>query len=191
MASRPVRDRLTDFFFTVAQRSFADLKLGDEGTISYVANLLARFARADSLHPFRSHDSAATREEGIVKVLSAEQAEALDQEAIVDAREFRKYVGDYTLFMTGIFRAHVERWGYLDYYLQEGQRSYKRVSELDLCLYRAGFLLFKDLADNFEYYSGALDYMRKAYFARQTGDNPFAEFLKKVEGWVASGLSQN
>jgi len=189
MARKTTSDRLTAFFFKIAQRSFADLKLGDEETVTYVANLLSRFARAEKLYPFRG--SEGKHEASIVKLLSLEQADLVDQEALVDAREMRKYVGDYTLFMTGIFRAHVEKWGYLDYYLREGQRSYRRVSELDLCLYRAGFMLFKDLAENFEYYSGALDYMRKAYFAPQLGENPFADFLKKVEGWVASGLSQN
>jgi len=37
----------------------------------------------------------------------------------------RKYVGDYTLFMSGLFRRFVERGGYLNYYLEEGARSYR------------------------------------------------------------------
>jgi len=32
--------------------------------------------------------------------------------------------GDYALFMSGIFRNHVQGKGSLDYYIQEGSRSY-------------------------------------------------------------------
>ena len=70
--------------------------------------------------------------------------------------------------------------------LAEGQRSYRAVSELDLTMFRTGFLLFEQLAKNFEDYSGALDYMRKAYFAPQPGHSPFVEFLRQIEGWITN-----
>jgi len=37
-----------------------------------------------------------------------------------------RYVGDYALFMSGLFRPFVERGGYLGYYLDEGARAYLR-----------------------------------------------------------------
>jgi hypothetical protein len=58
-------------------------------------------------------------------------------------------------------------------------------------MFRTGFLMFQQLSTNFEYYSGALDYMRKAYFAPQPGQSPFDQFLHEVEGWIATGLSSN
>ncbi len=182
-------DKLQEFFLKVAQKSFADLGVGDRDTVRYVADLLARFARADNL--YRLGTPGQPREASIVRLLSSYQAKKIEEASLADAREVRRYVGDYTLFMSGIFRTHVERWGYLDYYLREGQRSYHKVSELDLCLYRTGFLLFEELAKNFEYYSGALDYMRKAYFSHQGERSPFADFLRKVEGWIEVGISQN
>jgi len=103
----------------------------------------------------------------------------------------RKYLGDYTLFMTGIFRSYVEGREVFDYYLQEGRRSYWTVSELDLSLYRTGFILFQELSRKFEYYSGALDYMRKAFFAAEPGEDPFAGFLRQVEGWMKVNLTEN
>ncbi|MEK7783419.1 MAG: hypothetical protein AAB279_05780, partial [Candidatus Binatota bacterium] len=103
----------------------------------------------------------------------------------------RKYLGDYTLFMSGIFRSYVEGKGFLDYYLEEGRRSYWTVSELDLSLYRTGFILFQELSNKFEYYSGALDYMRKAYFAAEPGEDPFAGFLRQIEGWINVNLKEN
>ena len=93
--------------------------------------------------------------------------------------------------MSGLFRSYSEKTGVLDYYFQEGSRSYWKVSELDLALYQTGFLLFQELSKNFEYYSGALDYMRKACFAAGPGEDPFGQFLHQVEGWIKVNLSEN
>ena len=38
-------------------------------------------------------------------------------------RDLQKYVGDYALFMSGLFRSHVSRGGYLDYYLEQFKRN--------------------------------------------------------------------
>ncbi|MGH7905901.1 MAG: hypothetical protein ACREP6_04675, partial [Candidatus Binataceae bacterium] len=97
----------------------------------------------------------------------------------------------YTLFMSGIFRKHVERGGHLHYYLDEGSRSYRKVSVLDAALYRPGFLVFEELSNRFEYYSGALDYMGKCFFAPEPNQDPFAGFFQQIEGWVRLGLSDN
>jgi len=110
---------------------------------------------------------------------------------VLREREMRKYMGDYTLFMSGLFRTYIEKCGVLDLYLREGRRSYWQVSELDLTLYQTGFLLFQELSKNFEYYSGALDYMRKAYFTSSPGEDPFGQFLRQVEGWMKVSLSDN
>ncbi len=108
-----------------------------------------------------------------------------------DERQFRKYVGDYTLFMSGLFRRFVERGGHLRYYIDEGRRSYEKVSALDAAMYRPGFMVFDELSKGFEYYSGALDYMRKCFFAPAPNEDPFAGFLRQIEGWVRTGLSDN
>lgn len=181
--------RLREFFLAMARKSFGELGVADEAVVGYVAALLTEFARADRLYPLRNARGRAV--DSVVEVLVASNEKPTDQRSIVRARAMRKYVGDYTLFMSGLFRTHVEQRGVLDYYLQQGSRSYWAVSELDLTLYRTGFLFFQQLSKNFEYYSGALDYMRKAYFAPGAKESPFAVFLKQIEGWITSGLSDN
>lgn len=176
--------RLHEFFLSTTQRTFRELGVGDEGVIGYVAAVLTEFARSDRLYALRTARGRAV--DGIV-----DMRRAADQTNAMRARAARKYVGDYTLFMTGLFRSHVESRGALGYYVEEGQRSYRAVSELDLTRFRTGFLLFEQLAKNFEDYSGALDYMRKAYFTPAAGQSPFAESLRQVEGWITSGLSDN
>ncbi len=182
-------DRLRSFFLELARRSFGELGLGDRQVVEYVADVLTNFARADSLYRVRS--ASGRRLDSVVEILVQTRPQTLRQTEVLREREIRKYLGDYTLFMSGIFRGYVEKIGVLDYYLEEGSRSYWKVSELDLALYRTGFLLFQELSKNFEYYSGALDYMRKAHFAPQPGEDPFGQFLKQVEGWIKVGLSNN
>ncbi len=178
------RPALHQFFLSTTQRCFDELAVGDQSVVEYVAAVLTEFARSDRLYVLRTARGRAV--DGV-----ADMRRVADRTEALRARAARKYVGDYTLFMTGLFRTHVERHGVLDYYVEEGQRSYRAVSELDLSLFRTGFLLFEQLAKNFEHYSGALDYMRKAYFARQPDQSPFAQFLKDVAGWVRTGLSDN
>ena len=181
--------RLHEFFLRTTDQSFRELGVGDEHVIGYVAAVLTEFARSDRLYALRTQRGRAI--DGVADIRRATKSIPSGQAQALRARAAQKYVGDYTLFMTGPFRTHVESHGALGYYVEEGQRSYRAVSALDLTLLRTGYFLFEELAVNFEHYSGALDYMRKAYFTPQPGQSPFAEFLRQVEGWVTSGLSDN
>jgi hypothetical protein len=189
MENRPGSARLHEFFLAMTRKSFGELGLADEAVVGYVASLMTEFARSDRLYALQCERGSAI--DSIVQVLLETRRPPRDQTSLLQQRAIRKYVADYALFMSGLFRTHIERLGSLDYYLQEGQRSYWAVSELDLTLYRTGFLLFQQLSKNFEYYSGALDYMRKAYFTSDARQSPFAAFLKHVEGWITSGISDN
>ncbi|HEY3305374.1 MAG TPA: hypothetical protein VGL70_17775 [Candidatus Binatia bacterium] len=182
-------DRLHNFFHDMTRRSFWQLGINDATVARYVADVLTDFASTNNLYRIRS--SAGKQLDSVVEILSETRPENPGENRVLQEREVRKYLGDYTLFMSGIFRSHVEKNGFLDYYLQEGQRSYWTVSELDLSLYRTGFILFQELSKKFEYYSGALDYMRKAYFAPEPGEDPFAGWLKQVEGWMTTNLTEN
>ncbi|MBI3795345.1 MAG: hypothetical protein HY268_00035 [Deltaproteobacteria bacterium] len=185
-------DRLKIFFFECARKSFWELGLNDQAIIEYIANVLTAFAHTDQL--YRLQTPSGRRLDSVVEMLSARAAppaSGTPQPPVLREREMRKYVGDYTLFMSGLFRSYIEKTGVLDYYVQEGRRSYWQVSEFDLARYQTGFLLFQELSKNFEYYSGALDYMCKAYFTTGPGKNPFDQFLRQVEGWMKDNLSDN
>jgi hypothetical protein len=183
-------DRLKSFFFECARKSFWDLGLTNHTVIEYIANVLTAFAHTDQLYRLRAPNGRQL--DSVVEMLSAHAAASpTPQPQVVREREIRKYVGDYTLFMSGLFRTYSEKTGVLEYYLQEGRRSYWKVSELDLTLYQTGFLLFQELSKNFEYYSGALDYMRKACFSSSASALPFGQFLQQVEGWMKVNLSDN
>jgi hypothetical protein len=180
--------RLKGFFLNLTERSFGQLGLGERHIVDYIASVLTEFAHADRWMMLR--DAEGRRLGSVVEMLIS--ATSFDNQMRAGSeRALRKYVGDYTLFMSGLFRSYVERGGYLSYYFEEGSRSYHLVSQLDLALCRPGFLLFDELGRRFEYYSGALDYMRRCFFPPAPDRNPFAGFLQQVEGLVKAGRPEN
>ncbi|HSF57057.1 MAG TPA: hypothetical protein VLD83_03215 [Candidatus Binatia bacterium] len=189
MEKRAAENTLQSFFRNVIRQSFWQLGIYDATVADYVAEVMTDFAKTENLYRVRSR--AGKRMDSVVEIIAEEQRAAADETRLLKERSMRKYLGDYALFMSGIFRSHVEGKGFLDYYIEEGSRSYWTVSELDLSLYRTGFILFQELSKKFEYYSGALDYTRKAYFAADQGEDPFAGFLRQVEGWMKVNLTEN
>lgn len=189
MDTKSANPQLQDFFLTAVRQSFWQLGIYEATVASYVADVLTEFARADSLYRLRSR--AGRKIDSVVEMLAHQPSPKTDENQLLRERAQRKYVGDYALFMSGIFRSYVEGRGVLDFYIDQGSRSYWTVSELDLSLYRTGFILFQELSKKFEYYSGALDFTRKAYFAPEPGEDPFAGFLRRVEGWLKINLTEN
>ena len=188
--------QLYRFFLRYTQRSFGELGVGDRTVVTYVAEVLTNFAQTDRLYRL---DTPTVRQlDSVAETLADQPVLQTDAGVGQDTstglwreRTVHKHLGDYTLFMSGLFRAYVEKLDALDSYIQQGRQAYQQVSKLDVRLYQTGFLLFEELAKNFEYYSGGLDYMRKAHFAAGPGENPFGQFLRRVEGWVKTHLSQN
>ena len=172
---------LARFFEGLVHRSFAELSIWDRELAAYVVDLMVRFARTDALYRLRWTDGG--RLETVVEFL----IEAFGVEAPAGfryRRELVKHIGDYTLFMSGIFRSYVERHDFLGFYLQEGGKAYREVARLDRISYRSGAALFEVLASEFENISGALDYMRRVYFSPAEEDSLYGDMLAKLLGQV-------
>ena len=69
-------------------------------------------------------------------------------------------------------QARVETFAGTRYYIDEGKRAYRFVSEHERAGIRPQAQLFRRLSDQFEGYVGVLDYARKVYF-RDPPDHPF------------------
>ena len=187
--NQPPENSLHGYFLQVVRQSFWQVGIYDATVAQYVADVLVDFARADNLYKMRS--GGGRRIDSVVEMLAHAPAVPADEADVLRQRMLRKYVGDYALFMSGLFRKHIEGKGSLDYYIQEGSRSYWTVSELDLALYRTGYYLYQELSTKFEFYSGALDFMRKTYFAAAPGEDPFAGFLRQITGWMKVQVTEN
>ncbi|MCI0547682.1 MAG: hypothetical protein L0027_10405 [Candidatus Rokubacteria bacterium] len=169
---------LPRFFDQVTRQTFGDLALDDRPAARYLSALLTRFARSEALYATdllagRRLDSVVemllaiedTWQSGPLRSLAwppAAASPAFDVDPRVE-RNLRRHIGDYTMFMTGVFREHVERMGVIDYYEVEGRRAYRFVGDTAATGAEDDAALFRRLAQRFEQYAGALSYMRKVY----------------------------
>ncbi len=156
---------LHSFFDRVIKQAFSDLVLDDTPAARYLTELLTRFARAEALRAVQA--VAERRLDSVVdSLLAIEGAWDLGSTEFNPSQEdaLRRHIGDYTLFMTGIFRDHVQRLAVTCYYEHEGRRAYRFVSETARTAGRPDAPLFRRLSDRFEQYAGALTYARKVYF---------------------------
>ena len=87
---------LRDFFAGIAEYAFETrLGIADPPLVDYIAGLLTRFIRADSLYAVR--DLAGHRLEEVGEMLIEGGARVGDAR-----REVHRHIGDFTLFWTGV-----------------------------------------------------------------------------------------
>jgi hypothetical protein len=155
---------LQRFFDRVIRASFHDLGLDGDPAAPYLVDLLTRFARTENLHP---RALTLPKLERVVDMM-------LEIQAVweIGSPEFRpehevnvrRHIGDYTLFMMGVFPERVRREATTDFYISQGQRAYRFVSEHARASGRAAAMPYRLLAERFESYAGALDYARRVHF---------------------------
>jgi hypothetical protein len=163
---------LRRFFDRAIRASFHDLALDGDPVAAYLTDLLTRFARTEGLYP---RGVALPRLTTVVDMLLDIEAAWVDDGPHFDpAREVtvRRHIGDYTLFMTGVFRERVERVASTTYFVEQGKRAYRFVSEHARAGGAAGPPPFRRLSERFEGYAGALDYARRVHF-RGGPEHPF------------------
>lgn len=173
-ASSRERAVLLAFFLPMTRRTCAELQVGDATISAYLAEVLTEFSRSDRL--YRLADPGGRRLTSVVEMLGLGPSKA----GAEGERDFYRYVGDFALFMSGLFRAFVERGGYLGYYFEEGARAYARVAAIEEGRVRGEGPLYAELARRFELYAGALDYLRKVRFPGLAGPDPVRAFLREI-----------
>ena len=171
---------LPRFFESVTRQAFGDLAIDDAPALRYLTELLTRFVRSEALRAIR--ELPGRRLDSVTdSLLAIQDVWATDSPDFSPGAEraLRRQVGDYTLFMTGIFRDHVDRLAVTGYYEQEGRRAYRFVAEMARARSEAEAPLYRRLSDRFEMYAGALTYARKVYFRADAAnqgawpDDPF------------------
>lgn len=168
---------LKAFLGKLVRMSFYDLgKEKDVQAASYITEMLAEFVKAERL--FKVRDAEGKSVETVVDMLLETQSASKENSNL--ERETRKYIGDFTLFMTGIFRDYIASRSYLRYYINEGTKSYFLVSRFDLDAGKGDPIMFRQLSHEFEFYSGALDYMKKVYFQTGPSGDPFSDFVHQI-----------
>lgn len=169
---------LRRFFADMFRRRFeADARLIDPRLATYVSALLVDFTHVDNLYRIRDARGRALDDVGEMLLESNPLlgADSFDRE-----REVRKHVGDYVLFMTGLFpeslsgrrRFRQMRLDAFVNYVKAGKESYRVVAAFDQFEYRDEAPLFRRLADDFELcvfglnlVKGGLERLQRAYYS--------------------------
>jgi len=158
---------LQRLFAGLTERNFG-LHLGwrDPEVIRYVTDVMTDFVHIDRL--YRIRNAQGRRVEEVAEMLAEgdllQRATSSDRE-----RQVHKHIGDYTMFMVGLFPEFLRRLrtqrvlaspdAFLDY-IQVGKRSYRVVA--DFASGPEGRLapLFRNLSENFELCVYGLGYVR-------------------------------
>jgi len=158
---------LVRLFFGLTQRNFAThLGWTDSDVIAYLGDVLVDFVHVDRL--YRIRNARGQRIEEVAEMMAEgdilHRADSFERERMV-----HKHIGDYTLFMAGIFPEFVRRQqkaglivsadAFLDY-VRVGKRSYRIVSEFASTGAEPAAPLFRKLSENFELCVYGLGYVR-------------------------------
>jgi hypothetical protein len=138
-------------FQSLTEMSFEHIDVRDRDLIRYVADLLVEFIHVDNL--FRLRDLQGRRLEHLADMMLD-----LHGQAPSDERAARKHIGDYTLFITGLYPESLTRRRRAvspEYYITQGKEAYLIVAEMDRS--KPTETLFRKLSDQFEYCVTALN----------------------------------
>lgn len=173
MESRiPDHHPLRQLFGTLAEKTFTE-KLGwpDFNVSEYVSKLLVDFTHTDQLNRIRN--ARGERVEAVVDLLYesevTHEAGSFERE-----REVHRHIGDFTLFMAGLFPEYLKRIktagliyhkDFLVDYIKTGKRSYRIVAEFGgratpASKEQPAFPLFHKLSENFELCVVGLGFIR-------------------------------
>lgn len=151
---------LHQFFRHQLQPGFRAGGIDEPATIDYVSDVLARFAETRVLYAVAGADGKPLQY--IVDFLAERQrAEGGDggRADYARARTLTRHLGEFALFMSGMFRERLVRRGELPYYLAQGAGAYWNCADVELHptrrrVYRQMHGHFRDIAD-------ALDGLRR------------------------------
>lgn len=151
------QDHPLESFFHQAVRNSYEGKLGlnDPGVTGYVAHLLCEFSEADKLYKVRDQMGRPVAE--LTAMMEAADPVNGSASSFDAERSVRKHIGDYALFVAGMYPEAVESWRRRRHHhpslgelICAGKESYFIVSQFNLFEYEREAPLFGRLSDWFE-----------------------------------------
>ena len=169
MMHASIRDNhpLRHFFGVLAEHSFLHyLRWDDLHVTSYISELLLKFIDIDQLYTIRNRNG---EQVGTVMEMLYESDVLLDASSFEREQEVHQHIGDFTLFMSGIFPQCLQRikssgmihhGDFLIDYIKTGKRSYSIAAEYKDQAPKEETSVWQKLADNFELCVVGLDHVR-------------------------------
>lgn len=163
----PPRHPLRQLFGTLTEKSFTEhLGWPDQNVTSYVSNLLVDFTHSDQLYKIRNQENQPV--DAVVDLLFESEV-LLEAQSIDRERDVHQHIGDFTLFMAGLFPEYLRRLktagliyhkDFLVDYMKTGKRSYGIVAQMSDGPPQEESPLFRKLSDNFELCVTGLGFVR-------------------------------
>jgi len=155
----------------IEQVFMVELGICDPIVTDYLGEMLADFVHIDRIYRLRSVDGEVIRE---LSQMEAAATLGVGADETRRRRLINKYIGDFTLFWTGVYpeslRArHPGDVDLLDAYLRQGKRSYGIASELTLAEEQPPAEVLQQLSEQFEFCVHGLRLVRAGWeeLARQ------------------------
>jgi len=168
------------YFYLLTRRAFLEKHIDNREITDYVASLLVKFCSSQRLHnPTKYHDE---NYHYLVDMM-ADFVEA----SPIQAFYLRSHVGNYALFITGIFPDYIYRkstYGRkapgLAYYEKMGQSSYQWAAQHRLALeYHLNDILI-ELAEKFKQIRLALNHLVDQYLNLDSRENSLDKMLRQI-----------
>ncbi|MBM4123685.1 MAG: hypothetical protein FJ246_01815 [Nitrospira sp.] len=168
MESRiPEHHPLRRLFGALTEKSFTE-KLGwpDLNVTEYVSNLLVEFTHTDQL--YRIQTQQGKRVDTVVDLLFESEV-LLEAQSMDREQEVHRHIGDFTLFMAGLFPEYLRRLktagliyhkDFLVDYVKTGKRSYGIAAQFHEGESQDQTPLFRKLSENFELCVTGLGFVR-------------------------------
>ena len=158
---------LRRLFGTLTEKSFTE-KLGwpDLNVTEYVSNLLIEFTDIEKVYRIRNQQGKPV---DTVLDLLFESEVLFDAQSLDRERDVHQHIGDFTLFMAGLFPEYLKRLktagliyhkDFLVDYMKTGKRSYGIVARFSQDNGENTTPLFQKLSDNFELCVTGLGFVR-------------------------------
>jgi len=163
----PGEHPLRYFFANLTHDRFSNrLGWNDLPVSKYVADVLTDFAHIENLYKVRNHKGEPLKEVGEMLLEADIRLNAGSYER---EREVYRHIGDFTLFMLGIFPEYLQRIkhrylihhpDFLLDYVKVGKQSYRNVSLFESADKKDSYLTYRKLAENFELCIVGLGYVK-------------------------------
>jgi hypothetical protein len=148
----------------VEQVFMTDIGICDTGLTDYLSAMLSEFVHVDAIFRLRTVDGEVIRE---VSRVEAEAYLGPEVDGTLRRRLVNRYIGDFTLFWTGVYPEGLRARGggvdRLHEYLLQGRRSYGIASELSSDQAEPPAALLRKLSDEFEACVHGLHLVRESW----------------------------
>jgi hypothetical protein len=172
------------YFYILVRHALREFRIDDRAVADYVASMLAEFGKTGRMHRVDHH---ATKEYKYLVDLMADLIDADSEQTFY----IQSHLGNYALFVTGIFPDHVyHRAKYhppspdFSYYEQVGSANYQRASQHTIAEKFCLADVLEVLGSQFRHVRLALNHLADTFFHLDRNAGASDRVMRRLDGFV-------